>query len=47
MSGPLIALTGVFYFWVAIEQVVKGNAPMAVTFGAYALANVGLFMGVK
>lgn len=44
MSGPLIAITGVIYAYVAGEQLVRGNVPMFVTYCAYSVANVGLWM---
>lgn len=47
MSGPLIAITGFIYAYVACEQYAKGNIPGAITWGAYALANVGLWMMAK
>lgn len=47
MSGWLVALTGVIYAYIAVEQGVKGNASMAVVYFGYALANVGLYMAVK
>lgn len=43
MSGWLIALTGLAYAWVAVEQGLKGNWPMAVAYAGYAFANVGLY----
>ncbi len=47
MSVPLVAITGLIYLYVAIEQTYKGNFPMAVTYAAYAFANVGLMFAVK
>ena len=47
MSGPLIMVTGLIYFYVAVEQLAKGSVPMAIVFGAYAVANIGLYLGVK
>ena len=43
MSGWLIALTGLIYAGVAIEQGLKGNMPMCLTYLGYAFANVGLY----
>lgn len=43
MSAWLIALTGLIYLGVAIEQAVNKNAPMCVVYVGYALANVGLY----
>jgi hypothetical protein len=47
MSSPLIILTGVIYAYVALEQFIKGNAPMGVTYLCYAGANYGLWMNIK
>lgn len=44
MSGPLIAITGIIYAYVAGEQLSRGNLPMFVTYLCYAGANVGLWM---
>ena len=43
MSGWLIALTGLIYAGVAVEQGLKGNTPMCLTYLGYAFANVGLY----
>ncbi len=43
MSGWLIALTGVIYFGVALEQLYKGNQPMFICYLGYAFANIGLY----
>lgn len=47
MSGWLIALTGVIYAYVALEQGSKGNPGMAIAYAGYAFANVGLYMLAK
>ena len=44
MSAWLIALTGVIYLYVAIEQGLKGNYGMLIAYVGYAFANVGLYM---
>jgi uncharacterized membrane protein len=44
MSGPLIALTGLVYAWVAAEQFWRGNYGMATAYSGYAFANVGMWM---
>ena len=44
MSGHLIILTGIIYFYVALEQGYKGNMPMLITYTSYATANIGLWM---
>ena len=47
MSQWLVAATGIAYLYVAIEQLVKGNTPMAIVYFGYALANVGLYVAVN
>lgn len=47
MSGWLIALTGVIYIGVAIDQAVKKQYGMATVYAGYALANVGFMFAVK
>ena len=47
MSGWLIALTGIIYLGVAIEQGIKGNIPMVICYLGYAFANVGLYYMAK
>lgn len=43
MSSWLIAVFGLGYLAVAIDQGIKGNIPMAVTYLGYSLGNVGLY----
>lgn len=47
MSGWLIAITGLMYAAVAVDQAFKGSAPMAMVYAGYAFANIGLWMAVK
>ena len=47
MSSSLIILTGLIYMYVAIDQFIKGNAPMGVTYLCYAGANYGLYMNLR
>jgi len=47
MSHQLIAITGFMYACVAFEQYMKGNTAGAITWGAYAVSNVGLWMMAK
>lgn len=47
MSGWLIAVTGVIYAYVALEQARKGNAAMAIAYAGYAFSNVGLYLLAK
>jgi hypothetical protein len=44
VSGPLIALTGLIYAWIAVDQLWRGNPGMAIAYMGYAFANVGLYM---
>lgn len=44
MSGPLIAITGAIYAWIAIDQFVRGNPGMGIAYTGYAFANAGLWM---
>jgi len=43
MSSWLIIVTGLIYAYIGIEQGVKGNIPMAITYLSYSTANVGLY----
>lgn len=47
MSGPLILATMGIYFFVSIEQLMKGNIGGCITWGAYGVANIGLWMMAK
>lgn len=47
MSSTLIAVVGVIYAVIAIDQFAKGASAMGIVFGAYALGNVGLWMQAK
>ena len=44
MSTWLIALTGVIYVYVAVEQGMKGNIGMLIAYIGYAASNIGLYM---
>lgn len=44
MSSWLIIVTGLIYAYIAVEQGVKGNLPMAVVYSGYAFSNVGLYI---
>lgn len=44
MSSWLIILTGVIYLYIAIEQLWRGNAGMAIAYSGYAFSNVGLYL---
>lgn len=43
MSAWLIALTGIMYAGVAVDQYVKGAGAMSIVYVGYALANVGMY----
>lgn len=43
MSAWLIALTGLIYLGVALEQLYKGNMPMFICYLGYSFANIGLY----
>jgi len=47
MSSWLIIVTGLIYAYIGIEQIVKGNAPMGITYVSYATANIGLYWMAK
>jgi hypothetical protein len=47
MSGWLIAITGLMYAAVAVDQAVKGSGPMSMVYAGYAFSNIGLWMAVK
>lgn len=47
MSKPLILLTGLIYTYVAFEQYMKGNTPMALAYAGYAFSNVGLYFALN
>lgn len=44
MSGWLIGLTGLVYFYVSLEQMYKGNIGMAIAYFGYAFSNIGLYL---
>lgn len=47
MSGPLILVSMCIYFYVAIEQGLKGNLPGLIMWASYGTANIGLWMMSK
>jgi len=47
MSTILIILVGVVYLWIALDFFLKHNYPMSLTFFAYSLANLGLYLETK
>ena len=42
MSQGLMIVVTLIYAFVSISEITKGNLPMAIVFGSYAMANVGL-----
>jgi hypothetical protein len=44
MSSWLIIVTGLIYGYIAVEQGLKGNVPMAVVYSGYAFSNWGLYI---
>jgi hypothetical protein len=47
MSSWLIIVTGIIYAYIAVEQLIKGNTGMAITYFGYCVANAGLVMLAK
>jgi hypothetical protein len=47
MSGPLILVSMIIYFYVGCEQGMKGNYPGFLMWSAYGVANIGLWMQAK
>lgn len=47
MSTFLLGVTTLIYFGVAIDQLIKVNYGMAITFVAYGIANIGLIIASK
>lgn len=43
MSPWLIAITGLIYAYISIEQSFKGNLGMAICYFGYAIGNIGLY----
>ena len=44
MSAWLIIVTGLIYSYIAVEQGLKGNVPMAVVYSGYWFSNIGLYL---
>jgi hypothetical protein len=47
LSSWLIAGVGLVYLYIGIEQYLKGNSPLGITFVGYAFSNIGLYMAAK
>ncbi len=43
MSAWLIAVCGVIYAGVAVDQALRGNASMTIVYSGYAFSNIGLY----
>ena len=43
----LVIGVGIVYAVIAVNQFIKGNTSMGITFAGYAFSNVGLAMAVK
>jgi hypothetical protein len=43
MSGWLLAVVGLIYTVVAVDQGIKGNMGMAIAYAGYAFSNIGLW----
>jgi len=44
MSTWMIVVTGLMYFYISVEQAIKDNFALSIMYGAYAVANIGLYM---
>jgi hypothetical protein len=47
MSFSLVVFITVLYSIISLDQLRKGEIAMAIVWGGYAFANIGLAMGVK
>ncbi|WP_341918713.1 hypothetical protein [Polaromonas sp. YR568] len=47
MSHTLIAMIGVAYVYIAVEQFIKGGNGVALMFAGYALAQAGVWMQAR
>ena len=47
MGPQVIIAVGIAYAYVALESMVKGNAPLAIVFAGYAFSNIGLWMAAR
>jgi len=47
MSAWLIALSGLIYIAVAIDQAIKHNWPLCIGYGGYAFSNIGFYILAK
>lgn len=42
MSYQLILFVMIIYFWISVDQFLKGNVPMGIVYFGYAFSNIGL-----
>ena len=47
MSAPMIALVGVVYAYISIEQFGKSDPQMGIIFAGYAMSNIGFWFLAK
>ena len=47
MTGILLGITSLLYLGTSISYLYNGNLGMAIAFGAYSVANLGLYLGAK
>lgn len=44
MSAWLIAIVGLIYFFISMQELFKGNLGMFIVFLGYAFSNIGLYI---
>jgi hypothetical protein len=47
MSGPLILFVMVIYGIISVDQFLRGNMGMGITWAGYSLANIGLYLASR
>lgn len=47
MSATLIAIVGIIYAWVSVDQFVHDNPGMGIIFAGYSASNVGFWILAK
>jgi len=47
LSSWLIAIVGLVYFYIGLEQFSKGNSPLGIAFIGYSFSNWGLYLAAK
>jgi hypothetical protein len=43
MTPWLIAVTGIIYAYVSVDQFMRGNSGMGIAYAGYAFSNIGLW----